>query len=149
MAAVSDHEGLEGPADISVIRETGLDMTEGRRSGEDRRVRLRLSPRKRTPQELTMLWIKSLSWRAISTGILVVIGKAVTEEWTTGGLIAVIHTVITIGLYVPHDLVWERWEIRNKQRGAQRERWLAGDANGAPDPAYCEVCGMSTGTVLT
>lgn len=75
-----------------------------------------------------MLWTKSISWRAVSTGLLVLVGKAVTGEWSTGGTIAFIHMVITIGLYVPHDLLWERWEFRRAQRAA-------------PEAAAAEVSG--------
>lgn len=109
-----------------------------RRACEGRRVRFRLSPRKRTRQELTILWIKSLSWRAISTGILVVIGKVITDEWTTGGIIAFIHMLITIVLYVPHDLLWERWQIRHGQRRPEYDLRTAGDP--VPHAAHCEVC---------
>lgn len=63
-----------------------------------------------------MLWMKSISWRVVSTGILVLVGKAVTDKWSTGGAIACIHMLITIGLYVPHDLLWERWDLAKLQR---------------------------------
>ena len=59
-----------------------------------------------------MFWVKSMSWRAISTGSLVHVGKTVTDKWSSGGTIPFIHTVITIALYVPHDLLWERWKFQ-------------------------------------
>lgn len=66
-----------------------------------------------------LLWAKSLSWRFISTGILFLVGWAYTGSVSTGGWVALIHMVITVMLFVPHDLAWDRWVL---QRGMEHRR---------------------------
>jgi uncharacterized membrane protein len=64
---------------------------------------------RRSREEWALLWAKSVTWRFISTGLLFFIAWAVTGSWSTGGLVAVIHMAVTIVIYVPHDLAWERY----------------------------------------
>ncbi len=106
-------------------------------------MRLQLSPRRRTRHDMMMLWVKSISWRAVSTGILVLVGKVVTDEWSTGGMIAFIHMVITIVLYVPHDLLWERWDIRagDGARAAQDTSVEEAQASTCGRPAWARLQG--------
>lgn len=80
-------------------------------------------PRKRTRHEWALLWAKSVSWRAISTGTLFLVAYLVTGSASTGGVVALIHMVITIIIYVPHDLAWERYEhSRTSRRRESRQK---------------------------
>lgn len=63
--------------------------------------------RRRTREEWLRLWAKSISWRTISTGTLFMVAWLYTGSVESGGVVALIHMLITIVLYVPHDLVWE------------------------------------------
>lgn len=70
------------------------------------------APRSRSRGEWALLWVKSVSWRAISTGILFLVAYLVTGSASTGGRVALIHMAVTIVIYVPHDLAWERLTAR-------------------------------------
>ena len=63
---------------------------------------------RRTKREWALLLAKSVSWRLISTGLLFVIAWWITGSIDVGGLVAIIHMVVTVVIYVPHDLLWEK-----------------------------------------
>lgn len=76
--------------------------------------------RRRTREEWALLWLKSACWRLISTSTLFLVAWLLTGSVRTGGVVALIHMVITIVIYVPHDLAWERYSARRTARRHRR-----------------------------
>lgn len=57
---------------------------------------------------IAALWLKSITWRLVSTTTLFGIAWLVTGSVQTGGGVALIHALVTVVLYVPHELAWDR-----------------------------------------
>lgn len=66
------------------------------------------SPKTLATRRTAHLWLKSITWRLISTTTLFAIAWICTGSVESGGVVALIHMAITVVLYVPHELAWER-----------------------------------------
>jgi uncharacterized membrane protein len=77
---------------------------------------------------MARLWLKSISWRVISTITLFAIAWLCTGSVQDGGVVALIHMAITIALYIPHELAWDRLDDQRPARDPSRQRGLSAPA---------------------